>query len=68
MPAMKDLLETLQMNECQEHLYQLGRLSKMEFTCKNALVRNKVLLEMQNLKDATKEILSPALVEGHPRP
>ncbi|KAJ7711697.1 hypothetical protein B0H14DRAFT_2645637 [Mycena olivaceomarginata] len=55
-------------NERRERLYQLGRLSKMEFTHENALVRNRALLERLNLKDATKEILSPALVEGHPRP
>jgi hypothetical protein len=68
MPAMKDLLETLPTNERWECLYQLGRLSKMEFMCENALVRNRALLEMLNLKDVTKDILSPALVEGRLRP
>ncbi|KAJ7876460.1 hypothetical protein B0H14DRAFT_3436547 [Mycena olivaceomarginata] len=67
--AMRDLLQTLPTNERRERVYQLARLGSGEFMRENALVRNKVLLEMLNLKDATRGIIRPAVVERlQPRP
>lgn len=63
MPAMRDLLQMLPTNERHKHMYQLVRLGRGEFMRENVLVQNKVLLEMLNLRDATREIIHPAVVE-----